>query len=127
MNGMDRHTGKPLGGMDHLRQSIGDILGTPLGTRLCRRDYGSALPELLDQPMNELTRIQIYAASALAIMRLAPRRVRLTRVGITAASTDGTAELTIAGTARDTTGRRPFNFTLPVRAQSALAPFPPSN
>lgn len=43
---MDRRTGKPLAGADHVRKSIKDILGTPLVTRIGRRDYGSELPAL---------------------------------------------------------------------------------
>ncbi|GDD08501.1 phage baseplate assembly protein [Escherichia coli] len=34
MLGMDRNTGKPLSGVDHICQSIVDILTTPLGTRV---------------------------------------------------------------------------------------------
>lgn len=121
MNGMDRVTGAPLAGLAHLKQSVSDILGTPLGTRLCRRDYGSLLPELLDQPMNALTQIQLYAATALALSRQ-ERRLRLTRVSLGSAATAGTVALDIEGVERDSTGRRtPVSFTLPVRAQSALS------
>ena len=120
MNGMDRTTGKPLAGLDHLRQSIADILGTPLGTRLCRRDYGSLLPELLDQPMNQLMRVQLYAATALALSRHEPR-IRLTRVALAATGTAGGAQLIVGGTVVGATPRRaPISFTLPVRAKSAL-------
>jgi hypothetical protein len=106
--------------MEHLRQSVGDILGTPIGTRCCRRDYGSLLPELLDQPMNALTRLQLYAATALALTRQEPR-LRLTRVTLGGAAVPGAYELAIDGVARDATGRRtPVSFSLPVRAQSAL-------
>ncbi|NYZ70451.1 baseplate assembly protein W, partial [Endozoicomonas sp. SM1973] len=50
MQGTHRLTGKPLSNLDHLRQSITDILTTRIGTRLMRRDYGSRLPELVDRP-----------------------------------------------------------------------------
>ena len=117
---MNRLTGKPLAGLDHLRQSIADILGTPIGTRLCRRDYGSLIPELLDQPMNPLTQLQLYAATALALCRQ-ERRLRLTRVALVAGVEKGAGELAISGTAVDATGRRtPISFSLPVRALSAL-------
>ena len=43
-SGMHRTTGAGLSGIEHLRQSIADILTTPLGTRLQRRTYGSLLP-----------------------------------------------------------------------------------
>ncbi|MBD3768115.1 MAG: GPW/gp25 family protein [Gammaproteobacteria bacterium] len=51
MLGINAQTGKPLSGIDHLRQSISDILTTRVGTRVMRRDYGSQLPELADNPM----------------------------------------------------------------------------
>ena len=50
MNGINAHTGQALSGIDHLRQSIRDILTTRIGTRVMRRDYGSRLPTLVDTP-----------------------------------------------------------------------------
>lgn len=81
MIGMDAATGAPLAGLQHLEQSIGDILSTPIGTRVGRRDYGSLLPELVDQPMNALGRMRLMAATALAIMRWEPR-IKLSAVVI---------------------------------------------
>ena len=52
MEGMDGTTGAKLAGIDHLRQSIRDILTTRIGTRVMRRDYGSDLPGLIDRPMS---------------------------------------------------------------------------
>ena len=49
MLGMDAKTGRRLEGDDHLRQSIADILTTPIGSRVLRRDYGSMLLDLIDQ------------------------------------------------------------------------------
>lgn len=79
MNGMDARTGKPLAGVEHLRQSIADILSTPIGSRIARREYGSLLPDLVDQPMNGAGVLKLYAATALALLRWEPR-LRLTRV-----------------------------------------------
>lgn len=73
MNGMNRHTGAPLDGDAHLAQSIGDILTTPLGTRVMRRDYGSLLFELLDRPLNAATRMLCVMAVAMAVARWEPR------------------------------------------------------
>lgn len=39
MNGISATTGRPLSGIDHLRQSIRDILTTPIGSRVMRRLY----------------------------------------------------------------------------------------
>ena len=48
MIGMNAKTGKALSGVDHLKQSIQDIVTTPLGSRVMRRDYGCGLFDLLD-------------------------------------------------------------------------------
>ena len=85
MNGIDAHTGKALSGKAHLRQSIADILRTPLGTRLMRRDYGSRLFELIDNPVSPAWRSECYAAVAEALDRWEPR-FRLSRVHLTAAT-----------------------------------------
>ena len=52
MIGMDRRTGKPLSGLDHLRQSIEDILATPVGSRRMRPEYGSQIRRFVDLPVN---------------------------------------------------------------------------
>ena len=89
MTGMDRETGKPLGGTAHLQQSLRDILSTLLGTRVGRREYGSLVSEMVDQPGNALGRQRLIAAIVAAIARWEPR-LRLTRVGFSAAGADGT-------------------------------------
>lgn len=71
--GMSRETGELLGFDEHLRQSIFDILMTPLGSRLIRRDYGSLLPFLLDSPVNSTTKIKMMAAIATALIKWEPR------------------------------------------------------
>ncbi|NKD46356.1 phage baseplate protein, partial [Haematospirillum jordaniae] len=69
MNGTNAKTGKPLSGLDHLSQSIRDILTTPVGSRVMRRDYGSRLPSLVDAPVNRSTILELYAATAEALAR----------------------------------------------------------
>lgn len=83
--GMGRATGRPLAGLDHLRQSIADILTTPIGSRVMRRDYGSALPELIDAPISPETVIDLYQATAEALARWEPR-FRLARVQVAQAA-----------------------------------------
>lgn len=51
--GMNRETGKAITDLDHIRQSIRAILITPVGTRVMRREYGSLLSALIDQPQND--------------------------------------------------------------------------
>ena len=53
MNGVNCRTGKRLSGAAHLRQSVSDILNTPVGSRVLVRDYGSDLFELLDSPRDD--------------------------------------------------------------------------
>lgn len=72
ITGMCRETGKWRIGLDHLRQSIMDILLTPVGARVCNREYGSRLPELIDTPLNDAGLQSIYAASAMAITQHYP-------------------------------------------------------
>ncbi|CAE7405628.1 xkdF [Symbiodinium microadriaticum] len=68
-----------LKGLAHVKQSIADILTTPIGSRVMRRDYGSDLFRLIDDPINDVTLIRIYAATAEAIRKWEPR-VRVNRV-----------------------------------------------
>lgn len=82
MRGTDAKTGKPLSGVNHLRQSIRDILTTPLGSRVMRRDYGSRLFDLVDNPLNDATRIEIFAATAEALGIWEPR-LQISRVQVT--------------------------------------------
>lgn len=112
MIGMDRRTGKRLSGVEHLAQSIGDILTTPIGSRVARRDYGSHLPELIDQPMNAAGRLRLYAATALALLRWEPR-ISVSRVELSG-SAPGTYALTITGTRTDVAGRPDTTLTIPL-------------
>lgn len=95
MAGMHNTTGEALEGLDHLKQSIRDILTTPLGSRVMRRDYGSRLFELVDAPLNDETIIEVYAATAEALDRWEPRFL-LRRVALTA-SAAGSAEIMVEG------------------------------
>lgn len=116
---MDCTTGKPIEGSDHLRQSIADILATPLGTRIARRGYGSRIPELLDQPLNEATRIRVFGAAAMALLRHEPR-ARVQRIALAAGDKAGTATLTVTGRRTDVVDAG-FAFSFPITALGALA------
>jgi phage baseplate assembly protein W len=84
MRGTDATTGKPLAGIAHLKQSIRDILTTPIGSRVLRRDYGSRLFDLIDAPSNESTIMDIYAATIEALLtwepRIAPQTVKVAAI-----------------------------------------------
>ncbi|AQU84926.1 MULTISPECIES: GPW/gp25 family protein [unclassified Halomonas] len=73
MAGMNAQTGQRLEGIEHIRQSIADIITTPIGSRVMRRDYGSLVPELIDMPMSDALMMQLYAATVIAVTRWEPR------------------------------------------------------
>ena len=70
---MSKTSGRHLPLSEHIRQSIADILFTRIGSRVQREEYGSLLPELIDQPLNEATRLRVAAATLMAVARWEPR------------------------------------------------------
>jgi phage baseplate assembly protein W len=95
--GMSASTGAAIADMAHLRQSVAIILATPVGSRVMRRDFGSLLPELIDHPDNERTRVRLYAAVAAALMRWEPR-LRISRVQLATGERQGAVVLLLDGT-----------------------------
>ena len=87
--GMNRLTGKPLEGSDHLLQSVRDILATRIGTRVMLRDYGSNIPDLVDLPSNRITIAAIKADIVGALNNWEPR-LKVTQVILTELSAAGT-------------------------------------
>ncbi|MCW2362443.1 MULTISPECIES: GPW/gp25 family protein [Sphingobium] len=111
MSGMERATGKRIDGAEHIAQSIRDILTTPISTRVMRRDYGSRLFELIDAPLNAVTRQLIAAASAGAIARWEPR-VKLSRIIVGSGDAAGKLTLLIEGARLDLPGGAPLNLSI---------------
>lgn len=112
MIGMSARTGRTLSDSAHLAQSIADILTTPIGSRLMRREYGSQLPDLIDAPTNDATRLLAYAAVAMSLMRWEPR-IRLSRVQMILGERPGQAYLDVEGNHIDT--NEPFSLRVPLR------------
>jgi hypothetical protein len=111
MTGMNAQTGRRLEGLEHIQQSVRDILTTPLGSRVMRRDYGSLLPELIDMPLNDATLLQAYAASVMALIRWEPR-IRVTAIRRTVSATQpGAAVLEIEG---QTAAGQPLTLEVPI-------------
>lgn len=117
MIGMSRSAGRALSELDHLRQSVADILTTPIGSRVMRREYGSQLHELIDQPFNDVTRLRAYVASATALMHWEPR-IRLTRVQIYQGSVPGSGTLELEATRVDT--NEALNLQVPLQLGAVL-------
>ncbi|WP_419247480.1 GPW/gp25 family protein [Wolbachia endosymbiont of Rhagoletis indifferens] len=82
MRGMSNKTGKELEGIEHLKQSIVNILTTPINSRIMRRNYGSRLFELVDKPINRDFTLEIFSATAEALQKW-ERRFKLEKVKIT--------------------------------------------
>lgn len=79
--GLNKTTGNSISDLDHINQSISDILTTPIGTRVMRREYGSLLADLIDQPQNQVIKLKIMSAIYTAVSRW-ENRVRITRLDI---------------------------------------------
>lgn len=93
--GMSQDDGRAITDTDHLRQSVRDILLTPQGSRIARREYGSLLSELIDQPQNPALRLQVMSAVYVALSRWEPR---LTLDSITISSSfDGSMVVELTG------------------------------
>lgn len=77
--GLSAANGHALSGDAHLTQSLRDIITTPIGSRVMRRDYGSRVPRLLDAPMTRALIADVVAAVAEAVAAWEPR-IQLKRV-----------------------------------------------
>ena len=73
MGGIDRTTGRPLGGWLHVVQSVGVILSTPIGSRVMRRTFGSVVPGLLGQNITSRTALRFVTAIMIALELWEPR------------------------------------------------------
>lgn len=96
MNGMDNATGRALGGLAHLRQSIADILTTPIGSRVMRRDFGSRIFERIDAPITGELVAEIYSDVVEALFNYEPR-FEVSSVSVVSI-TDGHIILDLEGT-----------------------------
>ena len=115
MIGVDATTGRVIEGEQHLAQSIACILTTPIGTREQRRDFGSLLPELIDQPFNDETRLRLFGATATALMRWEPR-ISLTRIDLVHGDVAGSFVLDLQGQLATPSGAsRNTRLSVPLR------------
>lgn len=96
MAGVDRNTGKWLGGWAHVVQSIGVIISTAIGTRIQRRPFGADDSTLVDRPITEGEVLRATMAIAVALDKWEPR-FRLVRCVIKDANEMGKLVLQLAG------------------------------
>ncbi|WP_333881234.1 GPW/gp25 family protein [Atlantibacter hermannii] len=108
--GMNRNTGRAITDAEHISQSVGDILRTPVGSRVMRRDYGSLLSAMIDQPQSPALELQIRVACYMAILKWEPR-ITLTSI-TTERQFDGKMIVNLTGQLKDT--GESLSLTLPV-------------
>ena len=134
MIGFDKYTGQGISAVsDHVKQSVDDIITTPINSRVMRRDYGSFIPALIDQPLNNKTILRLYAATAGAIMRWEPRlkisSIRLVRDkhnavievnGSINGSIDTISTTIVNGTVRQITAVKYNDITVTFRSETAI-------
>ena len=98
--GINVKTGEFIEGLDHIRQSVADILITPVGSRVMRREYGSLIFDIIDRPISGGLLLQVYAAAYIALKRWEPR-IRVDKIVGKMTETQGQFELEIAITRLD--------------------------
>lgn len=108
--GMNRASGRALTDSEHISQSLSDILRTPVGSRVMRRNYGSLLSQMIDQPQTPALELQIMVACYMAILQWEPR-VQLSSV-TTERQFNGQMVVNLEGQLHDT--GEPLLLTLPV-------------
>lgn len=113
--GMNAQTGRAITDIDHLKQSINDVLFTPTVSRIMRRDYGSELFNLIDGAGNPATYLRLYAAIATALLRFEPR-LQLSRIQITPAI-NGQHLIDIDGVFIVNNKRKAVSITTPLGAE----------
>lgn len=95
---MSASAGSELAGLAHLRQSVRDVLLTPIGSRVMRREYGSRVARLLDRPAGPAWAARVRAAVLDALARWEPR-LEVIRVAVSAGP-DGRVAIAVDGVHR---------------------------
>lgn len=113
---MNRHTGERLDNeIEHIKQSIADILLTPKGTRIMRRTYGSNLYKLIDRPLSAGLMLQLSSACVMALTqwekRISVNSFKVMMNAQQAGQFTGTLEATIKKTGKKLTMTE-LNLTL---------------
>ena len=108
---MSRYAGSDLTEIEHINQSLEDIAITPIGSRLMRRDYGTLLANLIDQPISEVLYLKIYSTLYTAYVRWEDR-IDISEMNI-ADIKNGQLILDIVGFLR--VSGNPFNMSIAVQ------------
>lgn len=94
MKGMNANTGTTLEGLEHWKQSVRDILTTRVGTRVMRRAYGSNIPGIVDNPMNDGFVVDVITEVQRALSKWEPR-IKVKRVIVGDRTNEGRTNVNI--------------------------------
>ena len=92
--GLAPDTGTTLTDTAQLSANLRTLLTTPIGSRVMRRDYGSEIFSLIDQPQHGATRLRLMAATVHALTLWEPR-IRITKVELGAPELGGGCAVTL--------------------------------
>lgn len=113
---MSRENGKKLLVIDHIRQSLADLISTPIGSRVMRRNYGTLVANLIDQPTSEALILKCYSTIYSATLLWEPR-IQINQMNIGQIN-QGKTELTIEATLVET-GEN-VNLNIPVSIGASI-------
>ena len=113
---MDAQTGMAITDIASIEQSVADILGTPINSRVMRRDYGAKVPDLIDAPTNAYTLQLLRAASVMAILRW-EKRITPTRINFSLGAEAGSLTLELEADRTDD-HRESVALSVPLRGAS---------
>lgn len=97
MPGMNRNTGRAITGAERDKQRLNILIQTPVGMRVQRRDFGTVVPYLVDQPLNAATVLRMYSATASAVKHWLPD-IQLDSIRLENIKGDGKAQLALGVT-----------------------------
>lgn len=113
---MSRQIGSNMTEQEHIRQSIADIIPTPLGSRVMRRNYGTQLADLLDQPISEGLYLKCYSTIYSGILQWEPR-IQVSQISI--AELKSGQMIIDLECAMTKTGQQ-FNLNIPIKIGATL-------
>ncbi|ACR70281.1 hypothetical protein DBV23_11790 [Edwardsiella ictaluri] len=113
--GMNAGNGRSLSDEQHIQQSVKDILTTPVGMRVMRRDYGSVILNLIDQPNDGGTRLRVMSAVVMALTRW---ESRLDIIGVAFAAEGSDLSVTVDAERTDIPGQ-PWKLSIPLDRRNA--------
>lgn len=65
--GTDRESGRVISGVPYLRQRLADVINTPLGSLVARREFGSRMYEMTDRNIDRRFYMDAYVRLTQAV------------------------------------------------------------